>query len=140
MDVLDNYGRSGLWLAASHGFTDCVRMLLRNGLRPLLDTPANAGPTETRGRTPLLIAAMHGHTEVRIKVLKVSGALPLLFAGRCWEGALHPRRCGPRCLLEVVQTRLLELLQADSCLEGNLACGHKQRPDCMLLWVALLTH
>ena len=106
LDVLDNYGRSGLWLAASHGFTDCVRMLLRNGLRPMLDTPANAGPTETRGRTPLLIAAMHGHTEVR---------------GRC---------------LQAYQASCCELAGAGGCS----ACGHRQRPDCMRMWVTFLAH
>jgi ankyrin repeat protein len=63
--VLDAYGRSGLWLAASNGYVECVRSLLRNGCRGLLDLPANAGCSETRGRTPLLIAAMRGHTEAR---------------------------------------------------------------------------
>ena len=86
LDVLDNYGRSGLWLAASHGFAECVRALLRNGLRPLLDTPANCGPTETRGRTPLLIAAMRGHTEVRPDAVLLTTPLELLPAGKEVQG------------------------------------------------------
>ena len=65
LDMLDAFGRSGLWLAAANGYPECVRMLLRCGGRHLLDTPANAGCSETRGRTALLIAAMRGHIEVR---------------------------------------------------------------------------
>ena len=40
-------------------------MLLRNGGRPLLNMPAFCAPVECRGRTPLAIASLRGHAEVR---------------------------------------------------------------------------
>ena len=91
LDVLDNYGRSGLWLAASYGLAKVVRMLLRNGLRPLLDVPANAGHVETRGRTPLLTAAMHGHIKVLLTAARFPRGLLQLGPG---PGAVEGPACG----------------------------------------------
>lgn len=62
----DNSKRTALALAASHGFADCVEVLLKAGARIAKEIPGDETCTETRGRTPLLLAAAHGHREVSL--------------------------------------------------------------------------
>ncbi len=66
-DVRDCSGRSALALAAGGGYADCVRVLLSSAAaKRMLDEPSVAECIDTRGRTPLLIAAGRGHLAVRI--------------------------------------------------------------------------
>ncbi len=66
VDVLDFSGRSALALASGGGFAHCVRVLLSTAAaKRMLDVPSVADCIDTRGRTPLLIAAGRGHLAVR---------------------------------------------------------------------------
>lgn len=64
----DNLQRTPLALAAGGGYGDCVRVLLRAGARITKEIPGNDVSKETRGRTPLLLAAARGHTEVGLSI------------------------------------------------------------------------
>jgi ankyrin repeat protein len=66
-DVLDFSHRSPLALAAGGGYADCVRLFLSDGsAKRMLDEPSSTACADTRGRTPLLIAAGRGHEAVRL--------------------------------------------------------------------------
>mmetsp|Transcript_1265 Transcript_1265/g.3879 ORF Transcript_1265/g.3879 Transcript_1265/m.3879 type:complete len:151 (+) Transcript_1265:72-524(+) len=52
----DRSGQNALAAAASRGYVDCVRVLLRAGSDP-------SGPASVRGETPLQLAALSGHAE-----------------------------------------------------------------------------
>ena len=60
----DNCQRTPLALAAGGGYADCVGVLLKAGARITKEIPGDESCTETRGRTPLLLAAARGHREV----------------------------------------------------------------------------
>lgn len=62
---VDNTNRTALALAAGGGYADCVRALLAAGAKITKEIPGNEACSETRGRTPLLLAAARGHLEVR---------------------------------------------------------------------------
>ena len=62
---VDNTNRTALALAAGGGYADCVRVLLAAGAKITKEIPGNEACSETRGRTPLLLAAARGHLEVR---------------------------------------------------------------------------
>lgn len=65
LDRKDRTQRSALSLAAAAGNVECVRVLLAcSAARGLIDDPTSIGCPETRGRTPLLLAAGRGHLEV----------------------------------------------------------------------------
>ena len=66
-DVLDFSHRSPLALAAGGGYADCVRLFLSDSsAKRMLDEPSTTACADTRGRTPLLIAAGRGHVAVRL--------------------------------------------------------------------------
>ena len=72
VDALDCSGRSALALAAGGGYADCVRVLLSSpAAKSMLDKPGVAECIDTRGRTPLLIAAGRGHLAVRTPSLHI---------------------------------------------------------------------
>ena len=62
---VDNTNRTALALAAGGGYADCVRVLLAAGAKITKEIPGNEICSETRGRTPLLLAAARGHLEAR---------------------------------------------------------------------------
>ncbi len=62
----DNCQRTPLALAAGSGYADCVGLLIKAGARITKEIPGDEICTETRGRTPLLLAAARGHREVQI--------------------------------------------------------------------------
>ena len=64
---VDFSNRTALALAAGGGYADCVRALLAAGAKITKEIPGNEACSETRGRTPLLLAAARGHLEVRMR-------------------------------------------------------------------------
>ena len=76
---VDNTNRTALALAAGGGYADCVRVLLAAGAKITKEIPGNELCSETRGRTPLLLAAARGHLEVRTRErLLFANLLPIL--------------------------------------------------------------
>ena len=62
---VDYSNRTALALAAGGGYAECVRVLLAAGAKITKEIPGDEICSETRGRTPLLLAAAHGHLEAR---------------------------------------------------------------------------
>ncbi|MCJ1360862.1 MAG: hypothetical protein MMC33_010871 [Icmadophila ericetorum] len=96
---VDNTNRTALALAAGGGYADCVRALLAAGAKITKEIPGNEACSETRGRTPLLLAAARGHLEVRKQA-----HLPLALTA-------HHGVWPPPLLLKV-------LLAADACVQA----------------------
>ena len=68
----DNCQRTPLALAAGSGYADCVGLLIKAGARITKEIPGDEICTETRGRTPLLLAAARGHREVCLCLPEIS--------------------------------------------------------------------